>query len=447
MQTRLAFEYMLTPDGIVRDQALVLDADGRITHIEPAKGQCDGFFAIPGMPNAHSHAFQRALAGFGEAADTTAAGQDSFWSWREAMYRFANRISPEEMFIVAREAFWDMLRGGYTSVAEFHYLHHLPDGAPGPIMARTVIAAAREAGIRLRLLPVYYQTGGFKQPPRDEQRRFVHASIDDFCGLLREIHGVDLGLAPHSLRGVPPESLAELVEKAGKVIGGAFPIHMHVSEQQREVDECRAVYGVTPVQLLARSVKLDSRWHLVHATHATAEECANIRASGAGVVLCPITEAYLGDGLFAADEFVAAGGSIAIGSDSNCRIDAVEELRVLEYGQRLRSQKRARFATADGLGIPLWQAACSGGAKALGQAVGALAPGHWADIVVLDRDAASLRGHDADTFMDALVIGGSRADIADVYVGGQRRVQDGRTRDAEESARQFAHVVMRLSAA
>ena len=441
MQTRLAFEYILTPGGIQRDQALVLDAEGRIARIEPARGQCDGFFAIPGMPNAHSHAFQRALSGFGEVA----AGQDSFWSWREAMYRLANRISPEEMFIVAREAFWDMLRGGFTSVAEFHYLHHLPDGAPGPIMARTVVAAAREAGIRLRLLPVYYQTGGFKQPPRDEQRRFIHGSIGEFCGLLAEIHDVDLGLAPHSLRGVPPESLAELVEAAGRVIAGEFPVHMHVSEQQREVDECRALYGTTPVELLARSVKLDPRWNLVHATHATAEECAAIRAAGANVVLCPITEAYLGDGLFAADEFAAAGGRIAVGSDSNCRIDAVEELRLLEYGQRLRAQKRARFATAEGLGIPLWQAACRGGAQALGQAVGALAPGQWADIVVLDRDAPALRGHDADTLMDALIIGGSRADIADVYVGGKLRVRGGLARDAGESAKQFAHAVMRLN--
>ena len=447
MQTRLAFEYILTPAGIQRDQALVLDAEGRIEHIEPAKGQCDGFFAIPGMPNAHSHAFQRALSGFGEATNTTAGGQDSFWSWREAMYRLAKRISPEEMFIVAREAFWDMLRGGFTSVAEFHYLHHLPDGAPGPIMARTVVSAAREVGIRLRLLPVYYQTGGFKQPPRDEQRRFVHASIEDFCGLLQEIHGVELGLAPHSLRGVPAESLAALVEAAGKVIGGDFPIHIHVSEQQREVDECRSLYGTTPVQLLAHSVKLDARWNLVHATHATAEECAQIRQAGASVVLCPITEAYLGDGLFAADEFAAAGGRIAIGSDSNCRIDAVEELRLLEYGQRLRVQKRARFATEDGLGIPLWQAACRGGAQALGQAVGTLAPGSWADIVVLDRDALALRGHDADTLMDALLIGGSRADIADVYVGGKLKVHGGRVHGAEESARQFAHAVMRLNTA
>ncbi|HET7175688.1 MAG TPA: formimidoylglutamate deiminase [Gammaproteobacteria bacterium] len=441
MQTRLAFEYILTPSGMERDQALVLDADGRIQRIEPAAGQCDGFLAIPGMPNAHSHAFQRALAGFGEVPK----GADSFWSWREAMYRLARRVSPEEMFIIAREAFWDMLRGGYTSVAEFHYVHHLPDGAPGPIMARTVIAAAREAGIRLRFLPVYYQDGGFKQPPRDEQRRFVHTNVEDYCELLGELHGVDLGIAPHSLRAVPPEMLGRLLEGAGKVIPGEFPVHIHVSEQQQEVDECRELYGATPIALLGRSVKLDKRWNLVHATHADAAECRLMRERGATVVLCPITEAYLGDGLFAADEFVREGGRIAIGSDSNCRIDAFEELRWLEYGQRLRSQRRARLANGDGLGLPLWQKACAGGAAALMQPVGALAPGQYADLVVLDRKAASLRGHDVDTFMDALIIGGSRGDIADVYVGGELRVRQGRALDEEESARQFADTVMRLS--
>lgn len=441
MQTRLAFEYILTPDGLRHDQALVVDEAGRIERIEPAQGRHDGFLAIPGMPNAHSHAFQRALSGYGEVPK----GQDSFWSWREAMYRLANRISPEEMFIVAREAFWDMLRGGFTSVAEFHYLHHMPDGAPGPIMARTVVAAAREAGIRLRLLPVYYQTGGFNQPARDEQRRFVHRSIADFCDLLQEIHDVDLGLAPHSLRAVPPESLGELVEAVSKVIGPDFPIHIHVSEQQREVDECHATYGITPIQLLARSAKLDARWNLVHATHATAEECELIRRAGSSVVICPITEAYLGDGLFAADEFVAAGGRIAVGSDSNCRIDAIEELRLLEYGQRLRVQRRARFATTDGLGLPLWQKACAGGAQAVGQPVGELAPGKWADMVVLDRDSPALRGHDVDTYMDALIIGGSRADIADVYVGGKLRVSKGKAHGGDASAREFALTVKRLN--
>src|SRR5690242_678070 len=195
MQTRLSFEFILTSKGMVRDQTLVVGADGRIERIEPhGGGPCEGLLASPGMPNAHSQAFQRALAGYGEVP----RGEDSFWSWREAMYRVANRVTPEDMFVIAREAFWDMLRGGFTSVAEFHYLHHMPDGRPGAQMGRAVVAAAREVGIRLRLLPVFYQTGGFKQAARDEQRRFVHGSVADYCALLEELHGVDLGIAPHS---------------------------------------------------------------------------------------------------------------------------------------------------------------------------------------------------------------------------------------------------------
>ncbi|HEX4300788.1 MAG TPA: formimidoylglutamate deiminase [Gammaproteobacteria bacterium] len=442
MQSRLAFEYLLTPAGLVRDQALVVDPTGRIERVEPrGAGPCDGFLAIPGMPNAHSHAFQRALAGYGEVP----SGQDSFWSWREAMYRLANRVSPEDMFIIAREAFWDMLRGGYTSVAEFHYLHHMPDGRPGVQMGRAVVAAARETGIRLRLLPVFYQNSGFGRPARDEQRRFVHGSIEDFCALLSELHGVDLGLAPHSLRAVPVESLDKLVEAASAIMGADAPIHIHISEQRREVEECQAAYGTTPVELLTKHVRLDGRWNLVHATHATEAEMRVTRESGAGVVLCPITEAYLGDGLFAAQEFVSAGGRIAIGSDSNCRIDAIEELRLLEYGQRLRQERRARLATSAGLGLPLWQLACRGGAMALGHASGALAPGHFADLVVLQRETPALRGHDVDTLMDALIIGGSRADISDVYVGGERRVHAGVCHGQEQSAHDFDEAVKRLN--
>jgi formimidoylglutamate deiminase len=443
MQTRLAFEYILTPKGMVRDQALVVDAGGRIERIEPrGAGPCDGFLAIPGMPNAHSHAFQRALAGYGEVPK----GRDSFWSWREAMYRLANRVSPEDMFIIAREAFWDMLRGGYTSVAEFHYLHHMPDGRPGVQMGRAVVAAAREAGIRLRLLPVFYQQGGFGQAARDEQRRFVHGSIEDFCALLSELHGVELGLAPHSLRAVPVESLGQLIEATAGLVGADAPIHIHISEQRREVEECKSIYGLTPVELLAKHVCLDKRWNLVHATHATEAEMQVTRDADASVVICPITEAYLGDGLFAAQEFVSASGRIAIGSDSNCRIDAIEELRLLEYGQRLRQERRARLATSQGLGLPLWQRACEGGAAALGHASGALAPGHLADVVVLQRETSALRGHDVDTLMDALIIGGSRADISEVYVGGERRVHAGVCHGQEQSAHAFDEAVKRLNA-
>src|SRR5579859_1711182 len=263
MQSRLAFEYILTPQGLVRDQALVVDAQGRIERLEPRGKDCDGFLAVPGMPNAHSHAFQRALAGYGEVPE----GADSFWSWREAMYHLANRVTPEEMFIIAREAFWDMLRGGFTSVAEFHYLHHMPDGRPGAQMGRAVVAAARETGIRIRLLPVFYQQGGFGKPARDEQRRFIHGSVEDFCALLEELHDVELGLAPHSLRAVPAESLPALIAATAKYMDAAAPIHIHISEQRREVEECQEFYKATPIELLAKNVGLDPRWNLVHATH------------------------------------------------------------------------------------------------------------------------------------------------------------------------------------
>ncbi|MGH8378426.1 MAG: formimidoylglutamate deiminase [Gammaproteobacteria bacterium] len=441
MQTRLTFKHVLTAGGLRRDQTLVVGAAGLIEDFEPARGASDGFLALPGMPNAHSHAFQRALSGFGEQANAN----DSFWSWREAMYRLANRITPEDMFVIAREAFLDMLRGGFTSVAEFHYVHHMPDGRPGPEMARAVIEAARAAGIHLVLLPVFYQTGGFNTPPSDYQRRFVHASIEDYCRLLQELRGVKLGIAPHSLRAVPPEVLPKLIKSVESLSVGAWPIHIHISEQQREVEECMAVFGANPIELLAHTVELNQRWNLVHATHATAAERSLIFNQDATVVLCPITEAYLGDGLFAAEEFTHTGGRFAIGSDSNCRVDVVEELRWLEYGQRLRRQQRARLATDTGLGAVLWERACNGGAVALAEPVGALAVGRRADLVVLDEQASPWLGHDLDTLLDAFIIGGSRHDIAQVYVGGKRVVDHGAVKDAETSAREFANVVSRLS--
>ncbi|MGH8398019.1 MAG: formimidoylglutamate deiminase [Gammaproteobacteria bacterium] len=441
MQTRITFKYVLTSGGLRRDQTLVIGAAGQIEAFEPARGTSDGFLALPGMPNAHSHAFQRALSGFGEQAH----GGDSFWSWREAMYRLANRVTPEDMFVIAREAFLGMLRGGFTSVAEFHYVHHMPDGRPGPEMARAVIEAARATGIHLVLLPVFYQAGGFNTPTSDFQRRFVHASIEDYCQLLQELPGVKLGIAPHSLRAVPPDVLPKLLKSVGKLSGGVWPIHIHISEQQREVEECQTVYGLTPIALLARTVELNQRWNLVHATHSTELERSLILNHDATVVLCPVTEAYLGDGLFAAEEFTHAGGRYAIGSDSNCRIDAVEELRWLEYGQRLRQLQRARLATNAGLGAALWQRACTGGAVALAEPVGEIAVGKRADLVVLDEQASPWLGHDLDTLLDAFIIGGSRHDVAQVYVGGKRVVDHGNVKDAETSARDFANVVSRLN--
>lgn len=422
MPKRLTFRYLLTPAGIERDRTLVLDERGTIAAIVPAAGSADGYCALPGMPNAHSHAFQRALAGFGEAR----RGEDSFWSWREAMYRLANRVTPDDMRAIARQAFAEMLRGGYTGVAEFHYLHGLPDGRDGAAMAEAVMDAAAETGIRLVLLPVLYQTGGFGREPQPEQRRFVHDSIDSYLRLLERLRdSVALGIAPHSLRAVPVEQVAALVPRARAIVGADCPIHIHISEQTAEVEQCREHYAATPIELLTRHVELDAHWNLVHATHASEAEQRLIRERGATVVLCPLTEAYLGDGLFAAAEHAGAGGHFAIGSDSNVRADAVEELRLLEFGQRLAQRQRARLATEQGLGAPLWSAVAAGGARALGGVGGAIEVGRPADLVVLDEDSPALAGHDGDTLLDALLVGGSRADIAAVYVDGEKRVEHG----------------------
>ncbi|HET7306341.1 MAG TPA: formimidoylglutamate deiminase [Gammaproteobacteria bacterium] len=441
MTNRLTFQYVLTPAGLERDRTLQIDDTGTISAIEPASGPADGFFALPGMPNAHSHAFQRALAGFAEARH----GEDSFWSWRDAMYRLANRVTPDDMRTIARQAFADMLRGGYTTVAEFHYLHGLPDGRHGADMAEAVIDAAAETGIRLTLLPVLYRNGGFEQAAQPEQRRFVHESLDDYLGLLESLRGrTPLGIAPHSLRAVPAAQLPMLVEAARDLLGPDCPIHIHISEQTGEVAHCRERYRMTPVEWLARHVSLDDNWNLVHATHATADERRLIRQADANIVLCPLTEAYLGDGLFAANEHMIDGGRIAIGSDSNIRADAVEELRWLEFGQRLADRKRARLATPEGLGVPLWSAAAQGGAAAAGDVGGTIRVGQPADMVVLDQNSPALAGHGEDTVLDALLIGGSRADVAAVYVGGRKRIEHGELSEAADPLPEFDATVRRL---
>lgn len=439
-RTRLQFRYLLTPEGWARDRAVVVGRDGIVEAMEPASGPWDGTLAVPGVPNAHSHVFQRALAGRGEAR----RGHDSFWSWREAMYALAWRLDAEALYGIARQAYAEMLAGGFTSVAEFHYLHHAADGTRGPELAEAVVRAARDAGIRLRLLPVLYQHGGFGRAPAAEQARFVHERIEDFLSLLDALHPHAPGVAFHSLRAVAPGDLAGALEAVEQVLGGNAPVHIHIAEQQREVEDCRAATGTTPVAALLDAVPVDRRWSLVHATHANREELRGVRGREATVVVCPLTEAYLGDGLFPGADFLAEGGSVAVGSDSNARIDAVEELRWLEYGQRLNDQARARFADAGGLGVPLWHRACTGGARALDLPVGGIAPGLAADILVLEPDAVPLLGHPPERWLDALLVGGSRADIAAIYVGGERRVERGEWADRLPMAARYDALVKRL---
>lgn len=434
MGSRLTFRAILGPEGIERDRALRIADDGSIEAIEAGGPPWDGFLAIPGMTNAHSHVFQRALTGRGEAA----RGDDSFWSWREAMYRLANSIEPEHLYAIARQAYGEMLAAGFTRVAEFHYLHHRRDGSKGPEMTDAVCRAAEDAGLPMTLLPVYYRTSGFDgAPAAPGQRRFAHDSVDDFVHTLSRIAHPIGGLAPHSLRAVPADDLGAVVAAADSVAGPRAPLHIHVSEQTAEVDACRERFGQSPIERLAGTVELGPRWNLIHATHATAEDRRLVRAAGATVVLCPLTEAYLGDGLFEAREHVREGGAVAVGSDADVRISAVEELRLLEYGQRLRDRRRARLGDGAGLGGALWARLAGGGARATGADAGRLAPGLRADLVVLDEASPVLAGHEPETALDAWLVGGSSADIAAVYVAGRRRVEGGRPAGDSETLRRF----------
>ncbi|MCA1798596.1 MAG: formimidoylglutamate deiminase [Xanthomonadaceae bacterium] len=436
---KLTFKHALTPDGIVADCVFGIDEAGLIASVGHGGPPYDGDLALPGMPNAHSHAFQRALAGRGERR----AGDDSFWSWRDAMYSLAARVTPEQLYAIAAQAYVEMLAAGFTSVAEFHYLHHLPDGSATTAMADAVIAAARDTGIRLRLLPVYYHAGGFGKPAGPGQRRFVHASVDAYLAFVDSLDHPHKGFAPHSLRAVPLEHLREILRESQT--RSHNPLHIHISEQEAEVQQCMESHGARPIELLADSLDLNAQWTLVHATHADEGERTRILASGACVALCPLTEAYLGDGLFAAAAHHAAGGAWAIGSDSNGRIDAVEELRWLEYGQRLRDRRRARLADENGIGLPLWRAAAAGGTQATGFPVGRLEAGCHADLVVLSADASPWRGLPPERWLDAWVTGGSRHDIDAVFVGGDRVVQAGRHRDGERISVDFAGALQELA--
>jgi formimidoylglutamate deiminase len=421
MKSELRFEHILLPRGLERHRRVVVDAAGFITAVEPCapEGPFDGWLALPGMPNAHSHAFQRALAGRGERA----AGEDSFWSWREAMYALAGAVTAEELHVIARRAYADMLAAGYTSVAEFHYLHHGPDGSRGAECAAAVMEAAASAGIRLALFPVFYARGGFGRSASPRQARFIHRTLEEFAVFVAALPEAPAGLAAHSLRAVPPECLADLAALADEAAGPGAPIHIHIAEQPAEVEECLAATGMRPIECLARHVALGPRWMLVHATHADAAERALVAEAGATVVLCPLTEAYLGDGLFPAAEFVGEGGRIAVGSDSNVRIDAVEELRWLEYGQRLATGRRACLADEGGLGDPLWRRAAAGGAAAVGAPVGHLAPGFFADLVSVDPGAAVFEGLEGPAeVLDAMVTSGDARCLAGAWVGGRPAV-------------------------
>jgi formimidoylglutamate deiminase len=449
-------ETALLPDGFAGGVRLEIDGQGELLAVEagaePAGAERLSGVILPGMPNLHGHAFQRAMAGL---AEHLAPGEASFWTWREVMYRFLERIGPDELCAIAAQVYVEMLEAGYTAAGEFHYLHHQPDGRPyaDPAALSSAILAAREAsGIGLTHLPVLYMAGGFGgRPAETGQRRFLH-DLERFAALLERLAprfagkpDLRLGLAPHSLRAVPDHALRAMAALADGIDAGA-PIHIHVAEQAKEVRDCLEWCGARPVRHLLDTVEIGPRWCLIHATHMDDRETEALGRSGAVAGLCPTTEANLGDGLFDLGGFLAAGGAFGIGSDSHVSISPVEELRWLEYGQRLSSLRRVIAASADQPhpGARLWQAALAGGAQALGRRIGRLAPGCRADLIRIDDRHPILAGRQGDRLLDSLVFSGNANLVRDVMVGGRWLVRDGRHIRGDEIAAAYRATVAGL---
>ncbi len=410
---------------------------------------------MPGIPNLHSHAFQRVMAGL---AERRAAGRDDFWSWRETMYRYAQAIGPDHLKAIAAQLYVEMLEQGYTQVCEFHYLHHQRDGRPyaePAAMSLALIEAAREVGIGLTLLPTLYMTGHFDGRPLSErQRRFGHADVDSYLRLLESLLPYEneccrVGVALHSLRAVPPDALAELVagiaDERFRSHSGQRPLHIHIAEQTAEVADCIAVRGAPPVRWLLDNVAVDERWCLVHATHMVESEVRDLAASGATVAICPTTEANLGDGLFPLADYLAAGGRLGIGSDSHVSTSPVEELRWLEYGQRLLQRQRIVAADAQGRAAEALLKQCvRAGARVTGDASGGL----WADqadrsrldFITVDTDSAELASAAPDQWVECWVFCGNRPLVNQVVVDGRLRVSGGVHQSRNEVSARYIKV-------
>ncbi len=427
--TTLFAKKALLPAGWAANVRLEV-SDGLISSIETDSAEAPGdtavAYIIPGLCNAHSHAFQRALAGHTE--QRSPAGRDNFWTWRERMYELAGLVDADTLTAIARQVYCEMLSSGYTSVAEFHYLHRDPmDLDATDTMFAAISTAAADSGIRLTYIPVHYERAGFDDPePLPHQQSFA-LSIDDFMAHYERAAAtssaaVSVGIGAHSLRAVSQESLQVIAKTANDAF---VPMHLHVAEQRREVDQCLASYGRRPVRWLLENFDVSGNWCLVHATHMDAEEVESLAASGAVAALCPSTEANLGDGLFPLHDFLEHGGRIAIGSDSHVSINPFEELRWLEYGQRLATNSRNVVSLRDShVGSELFLRALEGGAAASGQASAGIEAGAAADFVVLCGDDPMLAGHGDDSRLDALVFSGYPLPVERVMVNGQWCVID-----------------------
>jgi len=455
--TRIQAATALLPDGWARDVAIDIDASGRIAAVTAdAPGSAVGIggagisgaeILLPALPNLHSHTFQRAMAGLTERREPSR--KDTFWTWRDTMYRFVDELGPEDVECIAALAFMEMLESGFGSVAEFHYLHHQRDGRPydNPTeLGDRIVAAAQRAGIGLTLLPVFYAQSGVQGGAlAGGQLRFGN-DLDAYQRLLetqmtRLVGGdTNIGVAPHSLRAVPLSQFSVLTALAPEA-----PLHIHAAEQRAEVEALRTATGARPVEWLLDEAGVDARWCIVHATHMTPSETTRLAERGAVAGLCPETEANLGDGVFNGVSFVGAGGRFGVGTDSNVRIDAPGELRQFEYSQRLRHQERVLIAEPDGsAGERLYGSALEGGAQALGRDCGRIEVGLWADLVSIDLTDHGLTHLQEGGVLDAWIFAAGRPVVRDVWSAGRHCVKDGRHVERESISQAYASCMARL---
>lgn len=438
MQSLFA-KQMLTAEGWRQDVRVDIE-NGVISAITPAAvGAAQYDLLLAGMPNVHSHAFQWAMGGLTE--HRSSSSNDNFWSWREVMYRFLERLTPEHIEVIARAFYIELLKSGYTAIGEFHYLHNDAAGNPydNPAeLSERIIAAATDSGIHLTLLPVLYQTSNFGGAPAVAgQRRFLH-STDAFMKLhdhlSRYAPSTILGTAPHSLRAVPPEALAEVVKLSG-------PIHIHAAEQTKEVDDCLAWSGKRPVEWLLENHEVNERWCLIHSTHLNEAETLALAKSGAVAGLCPSTEANLGDGIFPAEAFLNAGGRFGIGSDSHITVNPFDELRLMEYAQRLQHRRRNVLCNEaiPAVGRNLYNRAVAGGRQALGI-------DDRADLIAVDCSAPLLQGKQGDALLNALIFATSKPKITDVFVAGKKVIDNGYHPQEASTNEQLAQVMRELNA-
>lgn len=449
--TALWFGSALLADGWADNVRLTLDG-GKILRVEAGVVASPDderhAVAIPGLSNLHSHAFQRGMAGLAERRGPQG---DNFWTWREVMYRFLDRLTPDDVEAIAAQAYVEMLETGFTRVGEFHYLHHAPDGAPYANiaeLAERIASAANDTGIGLTLLPVFYAHANFGGiPPVAGQRRFIN-DRDRYMKLMEAsrraistLQDARMGVAPHSLRAVTAEELPGVIALAE---GG--PVHIHAAEQTKEVEDCIAWSGARPVEWLLDHAGVDSHWCLVHATHMTEAETLALSKSGAVAGLCPVTEANLGDGVFSAEGYLAAGGAFGIGTDSNILIDPAGELRALEYAQRLTLRARNVLAPAPGrsTGRTLFDRALTGGAQALAADPAGLRAGAPADLVSLDSAHPALAGRTGDSLLDSWIFAGYRGAVDCVWRGGHRLVEGGRHRARDAVAKRYRETMSRF---